>query len=501
MKLHFCNMKRKTLLLLLTFLHFYCLATFDMNRNMQNSYSKIINLQFNEGYKFIELERESNPNNGLIHLNENYKDFLTIIIGESKQEFDSLYRNKKKRLIAISKCDRNSPYYLYAQAEINLQWAFARIKFQEYFLAAYEIQKAYFLLKENKEKYPEFYLNNKGIGLLNCIIGSVPNKFKWIVNLIGIDGDIESGINTLHDFLIITEKVEKYRIYNTELLFLISFLEMNLTIERSYMQRTLDSIEKRYKEHILLNFAAARLSSRLGYNKNTIQILESRPDIEGQYNFWYLDYLLGMSKLYQLDQSAKDNFLSFINNHKGENYIKSAYQKLAWISFLQGDSKKMSFYFTQATLHGKSFLDEDIKAQKDAQRQHIAHPLLLEARLLYDGGYYEHSLNRIQKIQLDDLSNIHNLLEYWYRLARIQQKKMEPSKKIIDTFTKVVSINQNSDAYYTPMSVLQIAFEYERLNDKAKAKYYYQKCLEFKNFDYERGIHQKAKVGLSRLLD
>ena len=36
---------------------------------MQNSYSKIINLQFNEGYKFIELERESNPNNGLIVYN------------------------------------------------------------------------------------------------------------------------------------------------------------------------------------------------------------------------------------------------------------------------------------------------------------------------------------------------------------------------------------------------------------------------------------------------
>ena len=124
-----------------------------MNDNIQNAYTAIINLQFEKGQSFIQLEKEQNPNNGLIHLNENYKDFLALIIGEDKQLFDEISANKSKRLSVISTCDKNSPYYLYSQAEINLQWAFARLKFQEYFLAAYEIQKAYFLLEENQEKF------------------------------------------------------------------------------------------------------------------------------------------------------------------------------------------------------------------------------------------------------------------------------------------------------------------------------------------------------------
>ena len=138
-------MKRFLTLIVGTFSCLFVSASFDMNENMQNAYLSVIDLKFNEGIRFIEAEKKQNPNNGLIYLNENYKDFLELIIGEDEQLFDKISSNKSKRLSAIEKCDKTSPYYLYAKAEINLQWAFARLKFQEYFLAAYEIQKAYFL--------------------------------------------------------------------------------------------------------------------------------------------------------------------------------------------------------------------------------------------------------------------------------------------------------------------------------------------------------------------
>ena len=49
------------------------------------------------------------------------------------------------------------------------------------------------------------------------------------------------------------------------------------------------------------------------------------------------------------------------------------------------------------------------------------------------------------------------------------------------------------------MSVLQIGLIYEQVNDVKNAKVSFNKCLSMSNFDYERGIHQKAKAGLDRI--
>ena len=493
-------MKKIFSFILFTFSCLFVSASFEMNDNMQNAYTAIINLQFEKGLSYIQLEKEQNPNNGLIHLNENYKDFLALIIGEDKQLFDEISANKSKRLSVISTCDKNSPYYLYSQAEINLQWAFARLKFQEYFLAAYEIQKAYFLLEENQEKFPEFFLNKKGMGLLHCLIGSIPKNYKWIVNAIGINGGIDRGLDELHELLLLTEKDQNYQIYNTELLFLISFLEMNLTIDKSNFQTTLDAIGEKHSNHILLTFAAARLSSKLGNNKKTINILKSRPKKEGQFDFTYLDYLLGMSELYELQPSAKKHFLSFIQNFKGQSYIKSALQKMAWIAYLDDDFKLRDYYLEKVKQNGNTYLDEDKQAQKQAESRVISHPILLRSRLLYDGGYYQKALSELENIESPHLfSNTENTIEYWYRMGRVFQKMEKTQEETIVFFEKAITTGLNSHTYYVPMSTLQIAIEYERMGENKKARSYYNKCLNMKGFNYERGIHQKAKAGLNRI--
>ena len=494
-------MKKKLILLLSIFSCLFVSASFDMNENMQNAYLSIIDLKFEKGLAFIEKEKQQNPNNGLIHLHENYKDFLALIIGEDEQLFDKISSNKSKRLSAIEKCDKTSPYYLYAKAEINLQWAFVRLKFQEYFLAAYEIQKAYFILKENQKKFPDFHLNKKGMGLLHCLIGSIPENYQWIVNAIGINGGIDKGLNELHQLLSLTEKDEQYKIYNTELLFLISFLEMNLTIEKSNFQKTLDAIGQKHANHILLNFSAARLSSKLGKNDLVIKILNNRPKKEEQFEFSYLDYLLGMSYLYKLDfESSMKIFHHFITHFKGENYIKSAYHKLAWIAFLQGEPEKKLSYFEKAIAEGSISIDEDKVALKDAKQNYITHPILLKGRLLYDGGYYPLALAELQQIESPHLfSNTENTIEYWYRKARLFQKMEKPIMEVISSFQKALDLELTSNSYYASMSALQIAIEYEKMGEKQKAKSYYNKCLSMKDFDYQRGIHQKAKAGLNRI--
>ena len=489
----------------LIFLLFVCnnhlLSAFEMNENMQHAYLAIIDLQFEKGQSLIDLEKKQNPRNGIILLNENYIDFLSLIIGEDRQLFRKISANKNRRLAAIENCDKSSPYYLYTKAEINLQWAFARLKFQEYFLAAYEIQKAYFLLKKNQEQYPDFQLNKKGIGFLHCLIGAIPENYQWIVNSIGLDGGIMKGLAQLDELLLLSNEDKNYSVYNTELLFMISFLEMNLIIDKNRFQKSLKAIGEKYKQHILLTFAAARLSASMGKNELTIKILNNRPQLNRQYHFAYLDYLMGMSYLYQLDyENAKQKFALFLRDFKGENYIKSTYHKLAWIAYLDDEIKTQNLYLEQVKSVSEANLDEDKQALKQAEKGRFSHPNLLKSRLFYDGGYYHKAMQELEIIENPFyFSSTENIIEYWYRKGRVSQKLAKPIDEIISCFVKTLEKAGQSTSYFAPMSALQIGIEHEKNGDYEKAKSFYNQCLSMKGFDYERGIHQKAKAGLDRI--
>jgi tetratricopeptide (TPR) repeat protein len=376
-----------------------------------------------------------------------------------------------------------------------LQWAFSRLKFEQYPTAAYEFITAYNLLEKNQDKFPDFTLNKKGLGLMHALLGAVPEQFQWILNLAGLQGSINLGLSEMDAIL----NDNDFKVYENEVLFLLSFLQINLN-NNALCQKYLNRIGGRYQENLLLNFTAARLSHVLGMNEYCLKVLENRPSNEGKYAFYYLDYLQGMSYLYKLDyKKAEQYFNHFLKNFNGYNYIKSTYHKLAWISYLKGENHQYK-YFEKALTEGTHSIDEDKVALKDAQRNYISHTRLLRTRLLYDGGYYEESLSVISEFK-EVSEYIGYLDEYWYRLARIESKIDYDDKVLIKRFEKSHELGKSTTNYYAPMSALQIGLIYEKQNKYEQAAIYFEKCLAMSNFDYDRGIHQKAKAGISRISD
>ena len=55
-------------------------AVFDLNFYFSNAYSHCIDLNLSKAKYFLEMEKNVNPENGFIYLNDNYIDFLKIII-------------------------------------------------------------------------------------------------------------------------------------------------------------------------------------------------------------------------------------------------------------------------------------------------------------------------------------------------------------------------------------------------------------------------------------
>lgn len=466
-----------------------------MNEKIERSYFYIINLEFEKANILLDEEFIKDSSNGFIVLYKNYIDFLTIIITEDYDYFKSHQYLKTARLKLLDQNDRDSPYYLYSKAEINLQWAFSRLKFQQYPIAIYELITAYNLLEDNKKKFPEFTLNNKSLGVLHTILGAVPDKFHWALNIAGLKGSVPLGFNELNIVL----NDNDFVMYEQEILFLLSFLQMNLGNNDSLCESYLNRIGNRYKENILLAFAASRLSNYLGDNDYCLEILKNKKN-NSRIKFSYFDYLEGMSYLYKLDYSkAKHKFKKFLSDFQGENYIKSAYHKLAWIAYLENDHDKQLDFFNSTIAEGNDFIDEDKVAFLDASKQYISPQVLLKSRLLYDGGYYSLALDQLKDIEINYLSSTLHQMEYYYRLSRVQSKLNYSNEIIIENYNRVLKLNDSEIYYYAPMSALQIALIYEKEDDFKNADIFFNKCLSMSGFDYERGIHQKAKIALTRL--
>ena len=80
--------------------------------------------------------------------------FFEVFINEDKERFKVLEKNKEKRIDRIKSGDPKSPFYRFSQAEIHLQWALARSKFNQKFKASRELLNANSLLEENAILYP-----------------------------------------------------------------------------------------------------------------------------------------------------------------------------------------------------------------------------------------------------------------------------------------------------------------------------------------------------------
>ena len=187
------------------------------------------------------------------------------------------------------------------------------------------------------------------------------------------------------------------------------------------------------------------------------------------------------------------------NRFKGQNYIKAAYMRISWYHLLKGDID--NFKLAQANIYhyGGTLVDADKEAQKAFEKRTQAHPYLLKARLLFDGGYYQKALKSIKKIDNPMLfSNGKHILEYFYRKGRIYDE-MNETALAKENYQKTIDLGRNATYYFAAKSALQMGLIHEVAGKKSEATYYFEECISMEDHEYEQSLEQKAKAGLNRL--
>lgn len=477
-------------------------ATFSMNEGYTAAYMEILRLRFTSAETLIRSERLKDPSNLAYVYLDSYTGFLKSVISEEDIEYTNFITKKSNRANSFESIKSDSPWRLYSLGQLHLQSSIAEVKAGDYVKAAIDIRKAYNYFVENESKFPSFRPNRAGLGLMHLLIGSVPDSYTWIPGIMGMEGDVNKGSRALKDVLLASKQDKDFPYLFHECFFLNAFITYNLAGFESgsadlYELINSESLMQEAKKSPVLIYAISSIYSHQGKNDLALSLLLERPQDKSYYEFNYLDYLTGIAYLNKLDNRARVYLLKYVTHFKGKNYLKAAYQRIAWSYLSDGDTSGYRKYISRVGIFGNAFLENDKEASKEYNRNKTPNVKLLRARLLFDGGYYNKAEGELSALFQETLTTDERI-ELLYRTARINHKegKIQKAKLLyLETYNKGKTLT----LYYAANSLLLVGILNEKEHLYNEAYWCYKECLKLRFDEYQSSIHQKAKAGLNRL--
>jgi tetratricopeptide (TPR) repeat protein len=471
----------------------------EFSTRAREAYQKAIALRFDEALVLVGLMKREEPNNYMVFFIENYIESLRVFIGEERADYDRYLKKVEPRLQLIKRADPNSPYYLFTQAQIRLWWALNRFKFNDRLTAFNEFSGAFELLEENQEKFPDFMPNKMSLGVLHTAVGLIPDKYKWSVTILsGLNGTVEQGKKEIEE--VVSYAQNNDFIFEQEAVVSYALCMLHLNNQPDAAWSFANDSRLKPTENPLACLTLANIALKSGKNDRAIEILQNRPRGKEFYPLHLLDYMMGLAKLYRGDRDAESYLWTFVMNFKGRHYLKEAYQRLAWSSVIKGDIAAYWQHLEFIRTRGRAEIGGDKNALKEGNAQQLPDPVLLRARLFFDGGYFQKSYDFLQKIDEQKFSAFGFKLEFNYRMGRTLQMLKRPTEAL-SFFERTLQIGQNTQFYYACGAALQSGLISEQLNNFPKARMAFNTCLRLKPDDYAETLHAKAKAGLARVKD
>ncbi|MCC6817050.1 MAG: tetratricopeptide repeat protein [Saprospiraceae bacterium] len=462
------------------------------NSEINEVYFKIINLDLKEARQLINSKPESRNNLAYLLL-EDYIDFYQLFIYEDPMDYSVLISNKQKRLNLIKKSNLQEKWSLFLQSEILLHWSLIHLKNGENFLAYQCVRKAYDNLTTCKKKFPEFPYYKKSLGILHTLIGTIPNEFEWISELLGFSGSLIEGKKELQEFFAFCNKENPFFIPETVAAysFIISYLDNQAQTGYEFWRKNMI----KEKSSMLHRFIEIKLLLKAEKSGDALILLEAMKE-EEKVRMPYFFFISGLLKLESLEAASEVDFKKYLAMFKGRSYIKECYQKLAWISLIKGSTQ--GYYLNiDKCLKGKALTEEDRLAEKEARLKKIPDLKLLKARLLFDGSHFKRAYHLLSN-STENYYNTENYPEFCYRMGRICQNLGNYGESI-SYFNDVIASDPNHKNYMSSFSLLNKAYILEKNGEKSAACQIFYEILDKKPDQFRKSLHQKAKSGIQRL--
>lgn len=465
-------------------------AQFSFTEAGTDAYHATLKLKSVSSFK--AQHRQDQSVNGISVYIEHLAETVKMLVEEDPALLESYKQFSETAEASVSKLNPHSPYYLFVIGEIKLQRAFVKLKFGEEISSMWELRQAYKLLASNAAKYPDFLPNNKSMGLFKILIGSIPDKYTWIVHLMGMNGSVKEGLEMLRVL------AESSNPFATEAKILhITVLNFILGKETSSAKEA-KALYLANKDNLLYSFLYAFHCMKNAYSEEALTILENLP--QGNYlNFAYLHLMRGDIYLQKGHYTqAITSFNKFLINYRGVNFKKEAWYKIFLSYWLNNEDDKAERYLPKIMKEGNALYDGDKYALYVAENRDFSDKTIMKARLAIDGGYFTEAAELLQKLSPKALRSPKDEIEYYYRLARLYHKTGKIAEAV-KYYKKTIELSGTKKMYFAPNAALQLGYIFRHQNNKEQAVFYFEKALSYKDYYYKNSIDNKARGALNEI--
>jgi tetratricopeptide (TPR) repeat protein len=414
-----------------------------------------------------------------------------LILGENAEKFSIYEAAFEKR---VDQKNGGAPGELFVKAELHLQWVFVYLKFGHEFDAAIQLRKAYQITKDLRKKYPDYRAALKTSGLLNVMIGSVPDKYNWILDVLDMHGDVGQGLkeleslkNSPHDLAF------EANLWHAFILgFVLQQPENGL--------KELDA-KSQLRDNLATRFLRANLLIKNSNSEEALRLIESMEETIDKDAFPYFLYLRGELLLHKgLYEESVKSYEAFLVHYKGQNYLKDAYYKMGICYWLMNKVNAANKEFEIARNTGKETTEADRYASKALLENEPPPAALVQLRYFTDGGYYQQALEIVRALDSNSFSDRKNQVEFLYRKARLYHKLKDIPQAVL-LYRETIEANGESEWYFAPNACLQLGYIAMDADRHKEAREYFNKALSYRKHEYKNSIDSKARSGLAQLRD
>jgi len=415
-----------------------------------------------------------------------------ILITEDHSSFPQIEQHFKDRIKYLEGLPETAET-LWLQAELTLQKGFCYLNLNQELNSVFAIRKAYQLTLDCLKKYPGFVPIKKTSGVIQVMIGSVPEKYSWFISLLGMKGSVTTG----------QKQLSELRLSKSSLSMEASILFF--TIKGFINQEFAEAAEginlslKEQPNNKLLLFIGVNMLVKDARSEEALALINRIDENPQGLPMHYIDYLRGEILLQRGDyQKSIEAFTRFMKNFNSQSFKKDSYFKISLCYWLMGDSKSARTNFDKAKVTGSDKAEPDRYAAKQLEDPNFPNKKLLKVRFSTDGGYYKEAATTLAGITPKDLATPKDQTEYYYRKARLAHRTGDlVAAKVF--YQQSIDMTRDNPWYFGANSALQLGYIAKDQKNYEAAKKYFQMALNYPKHEYKNSIDSKARTELQLL--
>jgi tetratricopeptide (TPR) repeat protein len=429
--------------------------------------------------------------------------FLQHLIAEPSGFLERFVAHSKTALELLDALPEADPDKEWMMAEVFFMRGVLRAMHKQVVSSAVDMKSACDLVSNAHLKQPKRKDPLKLIGVFNVAMSAIPRKLQWLGNALCFKGDLDTGIRQL-------EQVAAGGAYlGDEAQVLLFYFEKNLLSRPDAALRRAQALRTRQPESKIFNYLLLSILLEIRDIDAAIRLGdEMEPRLRAQQNseplpIW--SFNLGKAYFFRLDYPAAiQHFDRFLSTYRGSTLRADALYRKGMALTLSGrypEAKQVFLKF--AGLEGSLF-DADEYARKQAAAYLLHEPgrtdkQLYAARNLFDGGYYQRSLDSLTPLQAAGaVLGENQRTELNYRLAR-NHHALNDIALASRHYEAAVLMQPTAALWMKVYSLYYLARIAEAAGDLEKAKALYRTALGFDGYPYQSGLEQRCKAALHQL--